>query len=351
MELVDYWLIRLEVPNILQNVSSPLVPPTLKDLKTSHHPEIHALALAIPNIMIQDRAPSTVKKYASSFSAWQKWAEARDINVLPTSGPEFACYLVHLLQTTKSLACIQAAAFGVAWAHNKACFPSPLQHTMVKQLLEACKRILGTCPQNRKTPLTAAQVKELVLRFGGGNAGELQIVCLIALGFTAFLRWDDLKDLKRCNLHMTSDYMSITLTKRKNDQFREGSVVLVARTGSSTCPVSLTERFLLVGQHKESDYLFRKICHTKRGFSFRPQQLTYSRATELFKKQLKVIGLDPKQYGLHSLRSGGASSAAAAAIPDRLLMRQGGWRSQTAKNMYIKETEQALLRVSRALCL
>ena len=150
---------------------------------------------------------------------------------------------------------------------------------------------------------------------------------------------------------MTSDRMCITLTKRKNDQFREGSVVLVARTGSSTCPVSLTERFLLIDQHKESDYLFTKICHTKLGFSFHLQQLTYSRAPELFKKQLKVIGLDPKQYGLHNLRSGGASSAAAAAISDRLLMRQEGWRSQTAKNMYIKETEQALLRVSRALCL
>ena len=95
--------------------------------------------------------------------------------------------------------------------------------------------------------------------------------------------------------------MAIILTKRKNDQFREGSVIRVARTGSRACPVALTERLLLVGQHKESDYLFRKICHTKRSFSFRPQKLTYSRATELFKKQLKVIGLDPSQYGLHSL--------------------------------------------------
>ncbi len=76
--------------------------------------------------------------------------------------------------------------------------------------------------------------------------------------------------------------MSIVLSKRKNDQFREGSVILVVRTGSRTYPVALTERLLLVGQHKESDYLFRNICHTKRGFSFRPQQLTYSRATELF---------------------------------------------------------------------
>lgn len=179
--------------------------------------------------------------------------------------------------------------------------------------------------------------KKVVLRFGQGNPSELQIACLIALGFAAFLRLDDLSDLKRANLQLTSDNISIILTKRKNDQFREGSVILVARTGSRTSPVNLTERLLLVGQHKESDYLFRKICHTKRGFSFRPQQLTYSRATGLFKKQLKVIGLDPSQYSLHSLRSRVASTAAAAAIADRLRVRNGGWHSQTATNMYIKE--------------
>lgn len=160
-------------------------------------------------------APNTVKKCASSFSAWQKWAEARDINVLPTSGPELACYFVHLLQNTKSLASIQAAAFGVAWAHQKACFLLPLRHIKLKQLLEACRSILSSCPKNRKTPLTAGQVKGLVLQFGGGNPGELQTVCLIDLGFTAFLRWGDLKDLRCHDLHMSSEHMSIMLTKMK----------------------------------------------------------------------------------------------------------------------------------------
>ncbi|KAL9953254.1 hypothetical protein ACROYT_G040640 [Oculina patagonica] len=55
---------------------------------------------------------------------------------MPRSDP---LYLVHLLQITTSLASIQAAAFRVAWAHQKACLPSPVQHTMVRQLLEASK--------------------------------------------------------------------------------------------------------------------------------------------------------------------------------------------------------------------
>ena len=164
--------------------------PTLRNLRNSRHPDIRALADAVPGIIIQDRAPSTVRKYSAAFSAWLKWAEPRGIKVLPTSGPEFSLYLVYLLQTTDSLASIQAAAFGVAWAHQKACLPSPSHHTLVKQLLEACTRILGTCPKNRKMPITADQVKEVVCKFGSGNLNELQITCLISIGFAAFLRWE-----------------------------------------------------------------------------------------------------------------------------------------------------------------
>ena len=55
--------------------------------------------------------------------------------------------------------------------------------------------------------------------------------------------------------------------------------------------------------------------------------MTYSRARELFSKQLKGIELNPSLYGLHSLRSGGTTEAAAWGIPERLIQRHGGWRS------------------------
>ena len=62
-----------------------------------------------------------------------------------------------------------------------------------------------------------------------------------------------------------------------------------------------------------------------------------------------MIGLDPKQYGLHSLRSGGATTAANRGVPDRLFKRHGRWRSETAKDGYVHENESALLSVSRVL--
>ena len=77
--------------------------------------------------------------------------------------------------------------------------------------------------------------------------------------------------------------------------------------------------------------------------------MTYSRARELFSKQLKEIGLDPSLYGLHSLRSGGTTEAAAWGTPERLIHRHGGWQSEVSMHMYIQETKKCTLRVSKSL--
>ena len=62
--------------------------------------------------------------------------------------------------------------------------------------------------------------------------------------------------------------------------------------------------------------LWRRIQHTKSGYNVDP--MSYSMANQ-FKNELKMEGLDSKCYGLHSLRSGGATTAVAMGIPDRLL--------------------------------
>ena len=65
--------------------------------------------------------------------------------------------------------------------------------------------------------------------------------------------------------------------------------------------------------------LWRRIQHTKSGYKLRKEPMSYSRANQLFNNELKMEGLDSKCYGLHSLCSGGATTAVAMGIPDRLL--------------------------------
>ena len=64
---------------------------------------------------------------------------------------------------------------------------------------------------------------------------------------------------------------------------------------------------------------------------------------------LQAVGLDTKQFGLHSLRAGGATAAANAGVPDRLFKRHGRWRSENAKDGYVKDSVAERLSVTRKI--
>ena len=69
---------------------------------------------------------------------------------------------------------------------------------------------------------------------------------------------------------------------------------------------------------------------------------------EFFMDNIKVLDAHTN-YGLHSLRSGGASAAAQHGVSDRLISKQGRWASESARNGYIKDSLESRLSVTRAL--
>ena len=66
-------------------------------------------------------------------------------------------------------------------------------------------------------------------------------------------------------------------------------------------------------------------------------------------KTIKSIGLNEKSYCTHSLRSGGATLAANAGVPDRLFKRHGRWLSDKAKDMYVEDNLEELLSVTKLM--
>ena len=72
-------------------------------------------------------------------------------------------------------------------------------------------------------------------------------------------------------------------------------------------------------------------------------------ARELLLNSLTAIGLDSKHFFLHSLRSGGASAATSINISDRLIKSHGRWRTDVAKDVYIKDNLNKQLVVSSNL--
>lgn len=214
--------------------------------------------------------------------------------------------------------------------------------------MEAARRILAKLA-TRKAPLRADLVRKLVLRLEHGNLAELQLATLIALGFFGFLRWDDLNNLTVDSIHFEESHIALFLEKRKNDQFREGSWVFISSSDEKPCPVEVVEKFIVQGCHEQGSKLFRRIQHTKNGWQLKKQGMSYSRANQLLKAELKKEKLNVSHYSIHSLRAGGASAAATLGVPDRLFQRHGGWRSETAKNNYLRESLDSLLLITKSM--
>jgi len=311
-------------------------------------PKLRGLAQALPGVLICDKAPNTVTTYLAAYKSWERWAQVYNLCSLPADNASLALYLVSLIQQDRSVSSINSTIYGVDWVHKKNGYDIPSRHPLLQQVAEAARRILAR-PKSRKTPLTGEAVTSILNRLRKGSIADLQVAALFALGFFGFLRWDDLSRLTPENLVFAPTHLAVNLEKRKNDQFREGSQILIARSEGAVCPVAIVEKFLQIGGHDRQMVIWRRVQKTKNGVRLRAEAMSYSRASELVKKEIKAEGLDPKQYGLHSLRSGGASTAAAAGISDRLLQRQGGWHTATAKNNYISESLDTLLKVTKSM--
>ena len=57
------------------------------------------------------------------------------------------------------------------------------------------------------------------------------------------------------------------------------------------------------------------------------------------KRCVKLIGLDPAEYGGHSLRAGMITAAAADGVPDTAIMQRSGHKSAQTLKRYIRHAD------------
>lgn len=315
------------------------------------NPSLSNLIPKLKQLVIEDRSSSTRKSYLGGFRRWCKWAQEHKVSTLPADGRHVALFLCDIAQQSRTSSPILSATYGVSWAHRKALLSDPTKHSLVVQVCQSCKRVCSH-PTRKKKALTVHNVMKVVEMFGvpGTSLRNLQGVLIVVLGFFGFLRWNDLSLIKVEGISIHRHYMSVFLRKRKNDQFHKGNFVYLSRMESAVCPVTIVERFLLRCDIS-SGPLLRKV-ETRGSKEFvSTQQLSYAAARKLVLEMLAATGLNSREYGLHSLRAGGASHAANLGISDRRIACHGGWKSYQSCNRYIRDDRRTLLSVSKELCI
>ena len=316
-------------------------------------PELQQLAKELPDTLLSGKADSTTKKYFGAFQRWKLWAEAKqEVPSFPAQEAHIVLYLQHLRQSVQSKSAIEEAVNALSWLHQAAGLLPVSGLPLVQAALAGHRRMLAQ-PKVRKEPVTAEMLRAMVDAAGPEpSLSEVRLLAVCLLAFAGFLRCEELLKLVCADVEFNAEGLVLSIKSSKTDQFREGASLVVARTGASTCPVEMMERYfrmghLNVGSH---DRVFRAVVHTKEGEKLRKSGgLSYSRLRELLLEKISQLGMDPGQFGMHSLRAGGATAAANAGVPDRLFKRHGRWRSESAKDGYVKDSLEKRLSVSKSL--
>ena len=207
---------------------------------------------------MQDLALSTRKKYFRMFQKWETWAKQKKVSVTPAQPIFFNLFLLFQMKKVSSFSTFSGITSAVAWAHKKLGLYSPTESAMTKQLIRAGQRILGCATAKGKHPLKVEHLKALQDKFAFASLDQLQIVTLGTLGFAGFLRWDNLSQIKTCDIDFHRGFIKIFLEKRKNDQFREGSWIYIAETETRYCPVGLLKCSVQVGEHSLDSFCLKK---------------------------------------------------------------------------------------------
>ncbi len=325
-----------------------------KQVEQVQDPELRALAEQLPSVFKESLAHSSSKNYCYGFLRWKKWAgNYEEVSVLPAKPFYVALYLLRVLQDARSASVVDLAAYSINWAHRMAGIQSPTSEQCVKVVLECAKRRLSG-KKVKKDVITAEMIEKCLEISDLEKLADLRLITMCILAYAGFLRFDELQHLKRCDIQFCGHFLKLFIESSKTDQYRDGAWIVIARSDGFACPYRITQKYCESIQmpQESNEFLFRSITTKKDGSQcLRTDQkpISYTRARELFLQLFNKAGYKDCNLGLHGLRAGGASAAANGGIPDRLFKRHGRWKSESAKDGYIRDDLGALLSVSKCL--
>lgn len=313
------------------------------------------------NQAVLAKAHGTISSYLYNCKQFFKYLKELGIDVkLPIQDEIIAAYLVHKKNSANSDSVLTTSASAIKWIHSLInAKPNPVDSPIVQQIIISGRRQLHK-PPVQKEPLPLETVQKVVNKFGGPNNNlmDLRIACYISIKFSLLFRHDEMAQLKASHISELPDGngLSIFIPRSKTDIFREGSTTFISDTPANNySPVSILKSYLAKCNTKigEDVFVFTALSYHPKQQSHIPlknKPLSYTRCRELFLDALEQIGVDnPRNYGLHSLRSGGASHLANKGVSEELLMQHGRWKTTTAKNRYVKRDLERRLDVSKIL--
>jgi len=302
------------------------------------------------------RATNTTKKYKCYFDKCTRWCQQLpEVVDFPADSSHVILFLVSLIQSGESFSVIESVVYAIKHFHNLGGLNDPTESVLIGYLLDSAKRICWR-PKAKKQPIDIDHIRKIhvSLKEKGMNLLQQRNFSMIILCFSGFLRYDEAANLKLGDLVFCDSHLKVFIEKSKTDQYRVGAWVFIAKVDSEICVTKILQSYIneanLVNQ---DEYLFRAVTFfkSKQKPALRKKNapISYSTMRSTILSYLKDLGLEERLFGTHSMRRGGATSAANNGVNDRLFQKHGRWKSVGAKDGYVEDNLNNVLSISRSL--
>jgi hypothetical protein len=292
------------------------------------------------------RPPKTTAPYKTYEKQYRKFAEQQKLNL---DSPETVGLFMKHLAVDKQLAINtinKSALSAIANMYRYEDTTPPTKHKLIQYAKKAVEETAK--PAKPKLPLTKqhliAMADMALERDSFLSTRNMTLILLMTVGM---MRESEAVQLETTDVWIerldepAEDALFIYVEKSKTDRQRTGHSILVGTAEDQRiCPIFWYNEYLKFRNNK-SKWFFHQFQDNDR--------LADSTPCGIVQRMLEEIGItNPKDYGSHSARKGGATRAAHNNIEQRLIKRHGNWKSD-AVNIYITESQKNRLSVSRAI--
>jgi site-specific recombinase XerD len=279
----------------------------------------------------QSKSRNTIRAYRADWDHFTAWCNSHGQSSLPATAETVALYVTDLAATHKP-ATLTRRISAISQAHQIAGIETPTGSAKVRLVMAGVRRTKGTA-QTGKTPILVGDLRRMLAGLPGNLLGVRDRVLLL-IGFCGAFRRSELVALDAADIAVTREGLVVNIRRSKTDQEAEGRKIGIPYASHlETCPVRSLQDWLEKSGITEGP-VFRPIDRFGNMASIR---LSAAAVAEIVKRYAAAIGLDATEFAGHSLRSGLATSAAAAGASERSIMNQTGHRSVKTLRRYIRD--------------
>jgi integrase len=301
-------------------------------------------------------AASTIRNYNYAIERYKRFVRETPMmsgfKEWPANPWGLALNLREIWVEKKSISYMKTTLNAVKWGHKVEGLDNPGRAGVVQQTMNAAGIELFESI-NRKHVLKEKEIAGIFTECRReAEAGEIEGDCteaMLAQQYVGIRRISEVLNTRRNYIKfITTGIKGMKIYhKGKTHGRREGEWTFYKeQTEEGFCPVAIMRRWL-----DKRGILYLKKGSPRWGeliYQVKGKRVTYPWMRRRMIKLFKKVGLNPKLFGTHSVRSGACTAAIARGLPRWLVKRQGGWLSE-AIDIYIMPSQRESFKVGDSL--